>query len=277
MKIALCQILSTANPQDNIEIVKNYAREAAANGAEIIVFPEATQRAFGTGRMDETAEPIGGPSDEAVTNLAQDLNVTIVVGTFRPADKKDGYQRFYNTALVRGTQKGPDKGPDKGPQNTHYDKIHLYDAFGYKESKTVAPGNQLVTFQQGGITFGLAICYDIRFPEQFKQLATKGAEVILVPTSWAEGPEKLRMWRTLTSARALDSTCFILAAGQALPPDAAERKGPTGAGHSVAVHPNGAIITEAGEDPEIIYADIDSDEVATMRRELPVLAGTVQL
>ncbi|MDY6049461.1 MAG: carbon-nitrogen hydrolase family protein [Corynebacterium sp.] len=276
MKIALCQILSTADPQENLAIVSTYAREAAANGAELIVFPEATQRAFGTGRMDETAEPLGGPFDQAVTQLAEELQVTIVVGTFRPADVKDGYQRFYNTVLVRGPEARPADaaGSDTG---IHYDKIHLYDAFGYQESQTVAPGEQLVTFHQGGITCGLATCYDIRFPEQFKALAQAGAEAIIVPTSWAHGPEKLRMWRTLASARALDATCYILAAGQALPPDADERKGPTGTGHSVAVHPNGAIIAEAGEAPEIIYADIDPAVVATTRKELPVLTGTREL
>ena len=129
---------------------------------------------------------------------------------------KDGTtrNRVANMALVTG--------PDV---HESYQKIHTYDAFGYRESDTVAPGTDLMLFDAPSARVGVAICYDIRFPEQFINLAKLGAEVIVVPASWQDGPGKLDQWRTLVTARALDSTSFIIAADQARP------GGETAAGH----------------------------------------------
>ena len=155
-----------------------------------------------------------------------------------------------------------------------YEKVHTYDAFNYRESDTVRAGDSLVTFAVGDLTVGVAICYDIRFPEQFKELARQGAQLIVVPTSWADGEGKLDQWRLLTAARALDSTSYILAAGQARPggeAKAGEDSGPTGIGHSVLVAPDGTRVAEAGYEPEILYGEVDPDTVASVRESLPVL------
>ena len=121
---------------------------------------------------------------------------------------------------------------------------------------------------------GVAICYDIRFPEQFINLAKLGAEVIVVPASWQDGPGKLDQWRTLVTARALDSTSFIIAADQARPGGetaAGHDDGPTGIGHSAVVSPFGRRIIEAGYDEQVLVCDIDLTDVWRARKAIPVL------
>ncbi|MCQ9352553.1 carbon-nitrogen hydrolase family protein [Corynebacterium sp. 153RC1] len=269
MLIALAQITSGKEIQANLELVKTQAQKAAEAGARVVVFPEATSQAFGTGRLDTQAEPLDGSFASAVRELADELGITIVLGMFEPADTKGEVNRIYNVALVASPNTANTSG-------TAYRKIHTYDAFGYKESDTVKPGSELATFTVDGVTFGVAICYDVRFPGQFRALAAQGAEVIVLPTSWADGEGKLEQWRTLTAARALDSTTFILAAGQARPEHSEERSegAPTGIGHSAVIAPDGTRIAEAGYAPELLLCTIDVAKVAHTRKALPVLEGT---
>ena len=268
MKVAAVQLTSTGNITENQEIALTKIREAAGNGARLIVLPEATSQNFRSGRLDEQAQSLEGAFATAIQALAEELEVTVVAGMFCPADtvERDGktINRVSNTALIAGP------GVLGG-----YDKIHTYDAFDYRESDTVLAGESLVAFDVDDLVVGVATCYDIRFPEQFKELASQGAQLIVVPTSWADGPGKLEQWRLLTAARALDSTSYIVAAGQSRPGGDAEAgnpSGPTGIGHSTIVDPNGVRVAEAGYEDDILYADIDPNEVAKTRRALPVVA-----
>lgn len=267
MLVAAVQIQTGGDIEENLELAVEKIREAAEGGAQLIVLPEATSQAFGAGRLDKQAQGLDGNFVTTIRAVAQQLGVTVVLGMFTPADtvERDGktINRVTNTALIAG--------PDI---LGGYEKIHTYDAFNYKESDTVRPGEALVAFDVAGITVGVAICYDIRFPEQFKELARQGAQVIVVPTSWADGPGKLDQWRLLSAARALDSTSYIVAAGQARPggkEKAGEDSGPTGIGHSVVVAPDGTRVVEAGYEPEIIYAEIDAELVEKTRKAIPVL------
>ena len=267
MKVAAVQLTSTGDVEENLAVALEKIREAAENGASLIVLPEATTQSFDSGRLDTNAEGLDGHVATAVRELAEELEVYVVLGMFAPADtvERDGktINRVANVALIAGP----------GVVDS-YEKIHTYDAFKYKESDTVRPGETLVAFDAGDITVGVATCYDIRFPEQFKELARRGAQVIVVPTSWADGPGKLEQWRLLSAARALDSTSYILAAGQARPggeAKAGEASGPTGIGHSVLVAPDGTRVAEAGYEPEILYGEVDADTVAKVRESLPVL------
>ncbi|MFH0411515.1 carbon-nitrogen hydrolase family protein [Corynebacterium sp. L4756] len=267
MKVAAVQFQSSGDIDANLARAKELISTAADNGAKLIVLPEATAQAFATGRLDTSAQELDGAFATAIKEHVETLGVTVVLGMFRPADTVDNGEktinRVYNTALITGP------GVHLG-----YNKIHTYDAFNYRESDTVKPGTELVTFELEGLTVGLAICYDIRFPEQFKALARQGAEVIVVPTSWADGPEKRPQWRLLSATRALDSTAYIVCAGQARPGGNAEAgnpSGPTGIGHSVIVSPTGERLAEAGYEEEIIYSEIDTDLVAKTRETLPVL------
>ena len=278
MRIALLQVITGADKSENFARIEPLIRDAAAAGASLIVLPEATSQAFDQGRLDTQAEELDGEFSTAMRTLADELGVTVVAGMFRPADtnvlesngERKTVNRVRNTALATG-----------GGTHTGYDKIHAYDAFDYRESDTVKTGEELVTFVHEAdgesVVVGMAICFDIRFPEQFKELARRGAEVIVVPTSWADGPGKLEQWRALNAARALDAGVFIAATGQARPDweeRAGEESGPTGIGHSVVVNPQGVRIAEAGYAPETLIVDIDLSEVAAARKALPVVAIT---
>lgn len=284
LKVACVQITTGPDREDNLALATAQIREAAAAGARLIVLPEATSQAFSAGRLDTQAQQLDGSFPTSLRVLAEDLGVVVVAGMFRPADTVDKPEsnasgasskkvnRIYNTALITGAN-----------QHLGYDKIHTYDAFDYKESDTVKPGTELVTFTvpaSADITVGVATCYDIRFPEQFKELARRGAQVIVVPTSWADGPGKVEQWRILTAARALDSGCYIVAAGQARPggnEEAGKSSGPTGAGHSCVVDPQGRRVAEAGYEPEILYCELDMGLVEKTRKTLPVVSGSVEL
>lgn len=268
MKIAAVQMTTGPDMSENLAQAEARIREAAANGARLIVLPEATSQAFDTGRLDGQAQELDGEFATALAELAEELDVVVVVGMFRPADtiendKGKTINRVYNTALVTGAG-----------LHTGYDKIHTYDAFNYRESDTVHPGQEPLVVEIDGVGVGVAVCYDIRYPEQFKDMARSGAQVIVVPTSWADGPGKLEQWRTLVAARALDSTSMIVAAGQARPggPEkGGEASGPTGIGHSLIAAANGKTLAEAGYGPEILYADVDVEDIAKVRKSLPVL------
>ncbi|WP_293770264.1 carbon-nitrogen hydrolase family protein [uncultured Corynebacterium sp.] len=278
MKIAAVQFVSTGDTKANLELACEHIEEAASHGARLIVLPEATSQSFASGRLDTQAADLDGEFAQGLREVALRLGVTVIAGMFRPADvvertRDDGsvktIHRVFNTALVTGAS-------DDGEIHAGYDKIHTYDAFDYRESDTVKPGEKLFTFDLEGLTIGVAICYDIRFPEQFKALARAGAQVIAVPFSWADGPGKREQWRLLSTARALDSTSFIVAAGQARPGGEAEAgtpSGPTGAGHSVIVQPDGVRLAESGYEDDILYADVDAETVARTRTALPVLEG----
>ena len=124
-----------------------------------------------------------------------------------------------------------------------------------------------------GVGVGLTLCYDIRFPSLYVELADRGAQVITVSASWGAGPGKLEQWTLLGRARALDSASFILAADQGYPGDemANASKAPTGVGGSLVASPFGEVLASAGPDPQLVVADVDVDTVPAVRETLGVL------
>lgn len=174
-------------------------------------------------------------------------------------------QRVRNTLLITGTD-----------VRAGYDKIHLFDAFGYSEVDTVAAGEHPVIVDVAGVRLGVATCYDIRFPEQFTAMADAGADVVVVSASWGRGPGKVEQWSLLSRARALDSTTFVVACGQADPEASGEiisGTAPLGVGHSVICAPDGRVVGELGAAPELLTFELDVSDVDRVRRVLPVLAN----
>jgi len=260
MRIALAQILSGSDPAANLLLVREYTGRAADAGAQLVVFPEATMCRFGV-PLAPIAEPIDGPWANGVRRIATDSGITVIAGMFTPA----GDGRVTNTLIAAGP--GTPNRPD-----THYDKIHLYDAFGFTESRTVAPGHEPVVVTVDGVRVGLSICYDIRFPALYTELACRGAQLIVVCASWGSGPGKLEQWTLLARARALDSTSYVAAAGQADPGDSLTGSGaPTGVGGSLVASPLGEVVASAGDRPQLMVADIDVDRVAQARDSIAVL------
>lgn len=257
MRIALAQILSGTDPGENLGLVREYSGRAADAGAQLVVFPEATMCRFGV-PLAPIAEPVDGPWATGVRRVAAGCGITVVAGMFTPA----GDGRVKNTLIAAGPG-----GPD-----THYDKIHLYDAFGFTESRTVAPGREPVVITVAGVGVGLTVCYDIRFPALYTELARRGAQLIAVCASWGAGPGKLDQWTLLARARALDSMSYVAAAGQADPGQSLTGSGaPTGVGGSLIASPFGEVVASAGPGPQLVVADIDVDRVAEARKSIAVL------
>ncbi len=260
MRIALAQLCSTPDPEENLAAVAEAITAAAAAGAALLVLPEATMASFER-RSAEVAEAVYGPWATEVIRLATAAQITVAVGMFTLTSG----DRVKNTLLIVG---------DSGIVT--YDKVHLYDAYGFRESDHIAPGDGPVLCQIDGVSVGLAICYDIRFPDLFTHYAQAGADVIVVAASWGPGPRKVEQWRTLAVARALDATTFVVACGQASRESVGRPSAgaaPTGVGHSMVVGPEGEVLVEAGAGPELLVVDVDLARVAEARRALPVLAN----
>lgn len=255
MRIALAQILAGTDPVANLGIVADYTHRAADAGARLVVFPEATMCRFGV-PLGDIAEPVDGRWADAVRGIADEAGITVFAGMFTPAP--DG--RVTNTLLATGA----------GVQ-AHYDKIHLYDAFGFTESDTVAPGRDPVVVNVGGTGVGVTLCYDIRFPYLYTALADRGAQVITVSASWGAGPGKLDQWTLLARARALDSGCFVAAAGQAYPGPELAAAAPTGVGGSLVASPLGEVLAAAGPDPQLVVCDVDPNSLPAVRETVGVL------
>ena len=260
LRVGLAQILSGADPLSNLDLVAEQTAAAAADGAQLVVFPEATMRRFGL-PLAEIAEPPDGPWGTGLAAIAAEHQVVVAAGMFTPA----GDGRVHNT--LRAVGPGVDAA---------YDKIHLYDAFGFRESDTVAPGESPVMIKVAEVPVGLTTCYDVRFPGLYARLGELGAEVIVVAASWGAGPGKVEQWQLLTRARALDSTAYLVAAAQADPTAAGvevQGSAPLGVGFSVAVGPTGEPVRSLGAEPGLLVVDLDLTAVAATRAAIPVLAN----
>lgn len=265
VKIALAQIISGRDVESNLVLVEAFARRAKDGGAELVVFPEATMRAFGNSLID-IAEPVDGPWAARIRSIAAELGIVIVAGMFTPGEPSpEGRRKVRNTLLVTGPG-----------AEASYDKVHLFDAFGFLESDTVDAGTGPVAFDAGGITFGLATCYDIRFPALFTANADRGAVANIICASWGSGPGKVDQWKLLARARAVDTTTYVLACGQGDPAtQGIEPRGaaPTGVGHSAVVSPFGEVLEELDAGPGLLFAELDPAVVMEARTKLPVLVN----
>jgi deaminated glutathione amidase len=261
MLIALAQIQSGTEPAANLGLVEEYTRRAADACAGLVLFPEATMCRFGV-PLAPIAEPLDGSWASAVREIAERAGIVVVAGMFVPAD--DG--RVTNTLIATGP------GVD-----THYDKIHLYDAFGFTESDTVAPGHEPVVISvdgdSGPVNVGLTLCYDVRFPELYVELARRGAQLITVHASWGTGPGKLEQWTLLARARAIDTTGFVAAVDQAYPGAELAAVGPTGVGGSVVASAVGEVLASAGSDPQLLITDIDLAAAQKARETIAVMSN----
>lgn len=253
-RIALAQIRASEDVEENLRAVEAAAAEAAAAGAHLVLLPEATLTPFGTD-LHRAAVAHHERFDRTVGEIAERHGIVVVAGSFVASD--DG--RVRNTVIVRG-----------GGLHADYAKIHLYDAYGAMESETVEPGAELVTIDLEGARLGIATCYDVRFPAQFTALARAGAQAVLLPLAWGDGPGKSDQLQVLLRARALDATVVVLAADQA-PDPAYTGSAARGVGLSAVVGPLGQVRRQLGRDEGMLVADLDLDEIAQARAALPVL------
>jgi predicted amidohydrolase len=254
LTVAAAQLSCGPDPAANLELVTDAIAAAAARGARLVATPEATMACFGSD-LRAVAEPLDGPWAQAVRAAAREHDTTAVVGMFEPAE--DG--RVHNTLLVAH--------PDGSC--AQYRKIHLFDAFGSRESEVVAPGHELVCVPVDGVSVGLATCYDVRFADQFSALGRAGAELVVLPASWGDGPAKAEQWDLLTRARAADAQAWLLACDQAWTPP--RGRAPLGLGRSALADPTGSVRARLGSEPGLLVAEIDTEMVAAVRARVPIL------
>jgi deaminated glutathione amidase len=259
VRIALCQIPVSPDPDVNLSRARGALLEAAAGGAELAVFPEATMARFGSD-LRAAAEPLDGPFCTGLAAACAAACVAAVAGVFEPA--ADG--RVYNTAVAFS---------GAGDLVASYRKLHLFDALGQRESDLVAPGDDVVVTSLAGATVGLQICYDIRFPELTRALAIGGASLVTVSAAWQAGLFKEEHWVTLLRARAIENTVWVAAVGQVPDPDAKPTRAPTGVGRSMLIDPLGVVRCDLGPSAGVTVADADMALVETVRATLPSLAN----
>ncbi|WP_345803063.1 carbon-nitrogen hydrolase family protein [Microbacterium sp. AZCO] len=252
--IAVAQFAPTADEADNLEHIAALVGSAAQRGARIVVLPEYSS--FFIDPFDETllshAQDVDGPFTRALASLAGENRMVVVAGLLERAG--DG-RRVRNTVVA----------VDGSGVVARYRKLHLYDAFGQRESDWVEPGElaEPETFELAGLRFGLMTCYDLRFPEVGRLLVDAGADVFLVPAEWVRGPLKEHHWTTLLQARAIENTVFVAAADH--PP-------PLGVGNSMIVDPQGVTLAAVGTATDVAVAHLDAGVVERVRRVNPALA-----
>jgi predicted amidohydrolase len=254
--VAVAQFRATADKAANLEIIGDLVADAAGRGAALVVLPENAMAFDPTPGADARAwaEPVDGPFADAIAGLAREHRITIVAGM---TESLPGEERASNTLLAVG--------PD-GASLGVYRKVHLYDAFGYRESDRIraAAVSDPLLFDLGGVRFGAMTCYDLRFPEMARWLVDAGAEALVLPAAWAVGPAKEDHWTTLIRARAIENTVSVLAAGQT---------GPACTGQSMVVDPMGVVLAGAGEAPGVAIAQLDPERLAAVRERNPSLAN----
>jgi predicted amidohydrolase len=259
MQVALCQIPVNTDKDVNLGRVRDALGQAAAAGAGLAVFPEATMARFGSD-LRAAAEPLDGPFGTGLAQAAAGTGVALVAGVFEPAPGG----RVYNTTVACDAS---------GEHVAAYRKLHLFDALGQHESALVAPGDEPVLVTLAGLRAGLVTCYDIRFPEQARALAAAGADVLLVSAAWGAGLFKEEHWVTLVRARAIENTIWVAAAGQVPDPTDPDPRAPTGVGRSLLVDPMGTVRLDLGSGPGVAAGLVDPAVTAQVRGVLPSLAN----
>ncbi|MFD8112183.1 carbon-nitrogen family hydrolase [Streptomyces microflavus] len=252
MRASLIQI--AVDPDESVEARRQRAASlvVAQGGSDLVVLPELWPvGAFAYTVFEEAAEPLRGPTHEVMAKAAAEAGVWLHAGSFVER-APDG--TLYNTTLVFA--------PD-GERSAVYRKIHRF-GFDKGEAVMMGAGEELVTVALPQTTLGLATCYDLRFPEQFRGLVDAGAETLVVAAGW---PERRRAhWTLLAQARAVENQAYVLAVGTAgTHADIAQ------AGHSIVVDPWGEVLAEAGSDEEILTVDFDPAKVGATREQFPAL------
>ncbi|TCU86570.1 putative amidohydrolase [Curtobacterium sp. PhB25] len=268
LTIAAAQFAPVDDPVANLETVRTAAVDAAARGAALLVTPEYSS--YFTADIDDrfvaAAQPLDGPFVSGLQDIARDTGLALVVGIAETTDVSTsdaatpaGPTRFRNTLVaVLPT----------GELAATYRKVHLYDAFGSRESDRIESGDpeQLPVFEFEGLRIGLETCYDLRFPEVTRRLAAPehgAADVVVLPAEWVRGPGKEHHWRTLLTARAIENTVWVVGVGQTPP---------IGIGASVVLDPSGVAVASAGSAPGTLVATVDTAVTEAVRQVNPSLA-----
>jgi len=263
LRAAAVQLSCTDDKDRNLEAADRLVRDAAADGARLIVLPERLDLRGAAADYAAGAEGLDGRAVAWTRALAAELGIDLVAGSV--AERRDGHERVANTSAHAG--------PD-GELRAVYRKIHMFDVevggVEYRESEHSEPADEVVLSETAdGIPLGLTICYDLRFPELYRILALRGARLITVPANFTRVTGEAH-WEVLLRARAIENQVFVIAPGQA------RRPGPErdSYGNSMIVDPWGVVLARAGDEEEcFVAAELDLAAQDEVRSKLPSLAN----
>lgn len=269
MRAGLIQMTSGDVVSDNIEQARALCNEAVTRGAQILLTPEVTNCLSGSRaqQMDQLTTQDDDPTLAAMQDLAAKSGVWILIGSLAlKTDDED--ERFANRSFLIKSN---------GEIAAWYDKMHMFDVQvseqeTYRESKGYKPGSRAVIAQTPFGKIGMTICYDLRFPHLYRDLALAGAEILTVPSAFSQatGPGH---WETLLRARAIETGSFVLAPAQTgTHPTQTDRKRKTH-GHSLAIDPWGTVLADGGTTKDVTIVELDLRKVPETRKKLPSLSS----
>ena len=261
MRAAAVQLNANEDTDRNLERADRLVRDAAARGAELVVLPEKWTVLGTREHMAAGAQTLDGEAISWARSTAAQLGIDLVAGSL--FERVDDAEKGFNTSV----HVGPD-----GEIQSVYRKIHLFDVevdgAVYAESSTEDPGDEIVVTElAGGLKLGMSVCYDLRFPELYRILALRDAELLTVPAAFTL-PTTRDHWEVLVRARAIENQCFVIAANQIGNHPGGLRSG----GRSLIVDPWGLVLATAPDTECAIVADLDLDNLRDIRRRLPSVA-----
>ncbi|HJT58041.1 MAG TPA: carbon-nitrogen hydrolase family protein [Ktedonobacteraceae bacterium] len=261
LRTAVIQVNSRDNPAENLANVERFLDQAAGMGAQFVGLPEYWSYLGPYSGFDEVAQPVPGPFIERLQEKARKHKMIVHGGSIVERHPELA-GKFYNTSVLIDRD---------GEIVARYRKIHLFDVNltnGEKhyESERIVPGNEIVTARIDGITFGLAICYDLRFPELTRLLALRGAQILLMPAGFTLHTGRDH-WEVLLRARSIENLCYVVAPAQvgSYPPNK------QCFGRSMIVDPWGVVLAQAQDMSTVIMADLDLTRIDAARAQIPSL------
>ncbi|CAN5510092.1 carbon-nitrogen hydrolase family protein [soil metagenome] len=263
MRAAAVQLNSNEDKDRNLARAERLIRAAASDDAELVVLPEKFNVLGRHDAYEAQAEPLDGPTVGWARDLARELCIDLVAGSF--VERREGHDKLANTSV----HVGPD-----GELRGVYRKIHMFDVTvagkAYRESTSQEACDEVVTSEADGARLGLTGCYDLRFPELYRILAVRGARILTVPAAFTKHTGKAH-WDTLVRARAIENQAFVVAAGQigTHPPDNESF------GASQIVDPWGDVLARAPGEEAFVAAELDFARQDAVRESLPSLANRV--
>lgn len=264
LQVALLQFHASSNKAANLIKVTEFIKKAVSNNPkpQLLVLPECFQSPYAVDQFKNYAEKIpDGETTQLLSKLARENKISIIGGSIPEFDELDG--GLYNTSVVFNSF---------GEIIAKHRKVHLFDisipgGITFKESDSLRPGNKATVFEIPEIEskFGLAICYDIRFPELAMIASRRGAGIMAYPGAFntITGP---KFWTKFAVARAIDNQNYVLMCSPARNPSG----GYQSYGHSMVVDPNGNVLIEAGHDEEIIYCELKKEIIEEARKSIPI-------
>ena len=263
MRVAAVQLNSGADPAANLSVADRLTREAAKDGATLIVLPEKWTAMGTREQLLAAAEPLlDGPSISWARATARELGVDLVAGSI--LERVPGREKLANTSVHVDPH---------GEVRAVYRKVHMFDVdvggHVYRESDLEDPGEEAVlSSTQDGVPLGMSVCYDVRFPELYRVLAVEGAQLVTIPAAFTLTTTRDH-WETLVRARAIENQVYVIAANQ----DGAHPGDQHSGGRSMIVDPWGLVLAQAPDGVGHIVADIDLDRLKGIRERLPALAN----